>query len=135
MDGKKHAGFTAGEPWLAVNPNYKEINVEHAIQDENSIFYYYKKLIELRKNNEIIVYGSYDLILENNPSIFAYVRTYGAEKLLVIANFTADESVFKLPEDISYSEVELLIHNYDAESESIDNITLRPYEAMVFKLK
>ncbi|CAM3824072.1 glucohydrolase [Bacillus luti] len=134
-DGKKHAGFTAGEPWLAVNPNYKEINVEHAIQDENSIFYYYKKLIELRKNNEIIVYGSYDLILENNPSIFAYVRTYGAEKLLVIANFTADESVFKLPEDISYSEVELLIHNYDAESESIDNITLRPYEAMVFKLK
>ncbi|WP_149177360.1 alpha-glucosidase [Bacillus sp. SH5-2] len=134
-DGKKHAGFTTGEPWLAVNPNYKEINVEHAIQDENSIFYYYKKLIELRKNNEIIVYGSYDLILENNPSIFAYVRTYGAEKLLVIANFTADESVFKLPEDISYSEVELLIHNYDARSESIDNIILRPYEAMVFKLK
>ncbi|ARJ23582.1 glucohydrolase [Bacillus mycoides] len=134
-DDREHAGFTTGEPWIAVNPNYKEINVKQAIQDEESIFYYYKKLIELRKNNEIVVYGTYDLILENNPSIFAYVRTYGEEKLLVIANFTADECVFELPEDIIYSEAELLIHNYDVENVLIENITLRPYEAMVFKLK
>ncbi|EOP85018.1 oligo-1,6-glucosidase [Bacillus cereus HuB4-4] len=134
-DDQNHAGFTTGEPWITVNPNYKEINVKQAIQDEGSIFYYYKKLIELRKNNEIVVYGSYDLILENNPSVFAYVRTYGDEKLLVIANFTADESVFEMPEDISYSESELFIHNYDVEIGSIDNITLRPYEAIVFKLK
>ncbi len=134
-DDREHAGFTTGEPWIAVNPNYKEINVKQAIQDEESIFYYYKKLIELRKNNEIVVYGTYDLILENNPSIFAYVRTYGEEKLLVIANFTADECVFELPEDIIYSELELLIYNYDVENVSIENITLRPYEAMVFKLK
>ena len=73
-----------GEPWITVNPNYKEINVKQAIQDEGSIFYYYKKLIELRKNNEIVVYGSYDLILENNPSIFAYVRTYGDENYLLL---------------------------------------------------
>ena len=134
-DDREHAGFTTGEPWIAVNPNYKEINVKQAIQDEESIFYYYKKLIELRKNNEIVVYGTYDLILENNPSIFAYVRTYEEEKLLVIANFTADECVFELPEDIIYSEAELLIHNYDVENVLIENITLRPYEAMVFKLK
>lgn len=134
-DDREHAGFTTGEPWIAVNPNYKEINVEHTIKDENSIIYYYKKLIELRKNNEIIVYGSYDLILENSPFIFAYVRTYGEEKLLFIANFTAEECVFELPEDISYSESELLIHNYDVVRGSIDNITLRPYEAMVLKLK
>ncbi|WP_087944545.1 glycoside hydrolase family 13 protein [Bacillus mycoides] len=134
-DDREHAGFTTGEPWIAVNPNYKEINVKQAIQDEESIFYYYKKLIELRKNNEIVVYGTYELILENNPSIFAYVRTYGEEKLLVIANFTADECVFELPGDIVYSEAELLIHNYDVENVLIENITLRPYEAMVFKLK
>ncbi|HHT7235392.1 MULTISPECIES: glycoside hydrolase family 13 protein [Bacillus] len=134
-DDREHAGFTTGEPWIAVNPNYKEINVKHAIQDEESIFYYYKKLIELRKNNEIVVYGTYDLILENNPSIFAYVRTYGEEKLLVIANFTADECVFELPEDIVYSKLELLIHNYEVANGSIENITLRPYEAMVYKVK
>ncbi|MED1411446.1 alpha-glucosidase [Bacillus paramycoides] len=134
-DDREHAGFTMGKPWIAVNPNYKEINVKQAMRDEESIFYYYKKLIELRKNNEIVVYGAYNLILENNPSIFAYVRTYGEERLLVIANFTADECVFELPEDIIYSESELLIHNYDVESGSIDNITLRPYEAMVYKLK
>ncbi|MGG8380217.1 oligo-1,6-glucosidase [Bacillus sp. R-CC1] len=132
---QNHAGFTKGEPWITVNPNYKEINVKQAIQDEGSIFYYYKKLIELRKNNEIVVYGSYDLILDKDPSIFAYVRTYGDEKLLVIANFTADESVFEMPKDISYSESELFIHNYDVEIGSIDNIPLRPYEAIVFKLK
>ncbi|MEC2394385.1 alpha-amylase family glycosyl hydrolase, partial [Bacillus toyonensis] len=134
-DDQYHAGFTTGEPWITVNPNYKEINVKQAIQDEGSIFYYYKKLIELRKNNEIVVYGSYDLILDNSPSIFAYVRTYGEEKLLVIANFTADQCVFELPENIVYSESELLIHNYDSENGLMENVTLRPYEAMVYKLK
>ncbi|PEA52696.1 glucohydrolase [Bacillus pseudomycoides] len=134
-ENSEHAGFTTGKPWLQVNPNYKAINVEQALRDPQSIFYYYKKLIELRKKHEIIVYGTYDLILEEHPSIFAYVRTWKDEKLLVIANFTEESCVFELPEEITYSSSELFIHNYDVQSESIENIALQPYETRVYKLK
>ncbi|MGG2095684.1 alpha-glucosidase [Bacillus sp. S13(2024)] len=134
-EDSEHAGFTAGKPWMQVNPNYKEINAKQALHDSNSIFHYYKKLIELRKKYEIIVYGTYDLILEDHPSIFAYVRTWKGEKLLVIANFTEDSCVFELTEEIEYSNVELLIHNYDVQDETIENIILQPYETRVYKLK
>lgn len=131
----EYAGFTTGEPWIGLNPNYKEINVEQALQDSNSIFYYYKKLIELRKKHEIIVYGTYDLILEDHPSVFAYIRKWKDEELLVIANFTEDECVFKIPKEIAYNSSELLIHNYDVQDEIIESIDLRPYEARVYKLR
>ena len=131
----EYAGFTTGEPWIGLNPNYKEINVEQALQDSNSIFYYYKKLIELRKKHEIIVYGTYDLILEDHPSVFAYIRKWKDEELLVIANFTEDECVFKIPKEITYNSSELLIHNYDVQGEIIESIDLRPYEARVYKLR
>ncbi|ABS22950.1 MULTISPECIES: glycoside hydrolase family 13 protein [Bacillus cereus group] len=131
----KHAGFTTGEPWIRVNPNYKEINVEQALQDSESIFYYYKKLIELRKKHEIIVYGTYDLILENHPSIFAYVRTWKDEQLLVIANFTENECLFELPKEITYYLSELVIHNYDVQDGTLESFVLQPYEARVYKLK
>ncbi|PEY41491.1 glucohydrolase [Bacillus cereus] len=134
-DANEHAGFTAGEPWIGLNPNYKEINVEQALQDQESIFYYYKKLIELRKKHEMIVYGTYDLILEEHPSIFAYVRTWKDEKLLVIANFTENECVFKMPKEITYNSSELLIHNYDVQDQIIESIDLQPYEARVYKLR
>ncbi|MEY8347560.1 alpha-glucosidase [Bacillus cereus] len=134
-NANEHAGFTAGEPWIGLNPNYKEINVEQALQDRESIFYYYKKLIELRKKHEIIVYGTYDLIFEEHPSIFAYVRTWKDEKLLVIANFTENECVFKIPKEITYNSLELLIHNYDVQDQIIESIDLHPYEARVYKLR
>ncbi|CAG9610974.1 Oligo-1,6-glucosidase [Bacillus rhizoplanae] len=134
-EDSEHAGFTSGKPWVQVNPNYKEINAKQALHDSNSIFHYYKKLIELRKKHEIIVYGTYDLILEDHPSIFAYVRTWKDEKLLVIANFTEDSCVFELSEEIAYSNVDLLIHNYDVQDESIENIILQPYETRAYKLK
>ncbi|SFI56735.1 MULTISPECIES: alpha-glucosidase [unclassified Bacillus (in: firmicutes)] len=134
-EDSEHAGFTTGKPWLQVNPNYKDINAWQALRDPNSIFYHYKKLIELRKKHEIIVYGTYDLILEDHPSIFAYVRTWKDEKLVVIANFTEASCVFELPKEITYSNLELLIHNYDVQDESIENIVLQPYEARVYKLK
>lgn len=90
----KMQGFTSGQPWLKVNPNYKEINAESQLKDENSIFNYYKKLIKIRKSNSVVVYGKYNLILEENKEIFAYTRTLENEMLLVICNFTGNETEF-----------------------------------------
>jgi oligo-1,6-glucosidase len=134
-DATDNAGFTTGTPWLKVNPNYTTINVEQALKDENSVFHYYRKLIELRKKHEIVVYGKYDLILPEHPEIYAYTRTWGEEKWLVILNFTANRPTFHLPEDIRYQSKRLMISNYDvSEDEPIDTLSLRPYEARVYQL-
>ncbi|MNZ74487.1 Oligo-1,6-glucosidase [compost metagenome] len=133
-----NAGFTTGTPWLAVNPNYKEINVESALADEGSIFYYYKKLIELRKRHDVIVYGEYVLIDAENEQIYAYTRTLGKEQLLVILNFYEHPARFVLDrEKVSFDSntAELLISNYDVPAnQDIDQLILRPYEARVYKL-
>jgi oligo-1,6-glucosidase len=134
-DDSEHAGFTTGTPWIQVNPNYKEINAKIAMADPNSVFHYYKKLIQLRKEHDIIVYGTYDLILEDHPQIYAYTRTLGSEKLVIITNFSSDTPVFKLPEEITYLKKELLISNYEVDKrEDIREIQLKPWEARVYKL-
>ncbi|WP_143416053.1 alpha-glucosidase [Geobacillus sp. E263] len=135
-DDSENAGFTTGTPWIPVNPNYKEINVKEALADPNSVFHYYKKLIQLRKQHDIIVYGTYDLILEDDPYIYAYTRTLGNEKLIVITNFSEKTPVFRLPDDITYKTKELLISNYDVdETEELKEIRLRPWEARVYKIR
>ncbi|GMB08826.1 oligo-1,6-glucosidase [Thermolongibacillus altinsuensis] len=135
-DATENAGFTTGTPWINVNPNYREINVEQALKDENSIFHYYKKLIRLRKEHEIIVYGSYELILEDDEQIYAYMRRLNDEQLLVITNFSAETPTFVLPNHIQFTEKQLLISNYPVdENEGIETIVLKPYEARVYKLK
>jgi oligo-1,6-glucosidase len=135
-DDSENAGFTTGTPWIQVNPNYKEINVKAALADPNSVFHYYKKLIQLRKQHDIIVYGTYDLILEDDPYIYAYTRTLGNEKLIVITNFSEHTPVFRLPDDITYNTKELLISNYDVdEAEELKEIRLRPWEARVYKIR
>jgi oligo-1,6-glucosidase len=135
-DGSEHAGFTTGTPWIKVNPNYKEINVSNALADPNSVFYYYQKLIKLRKENPVIVYGSYDLILDSHEEIYAFTRTLDGERLLVILNFSKNSPVFELPEDITFSSTELLISNYNVDhTEHIHQITFRPYEARVYRLR
>jgi oligo-1,6-glucosidase/glucan 1,6-alpha-glucosidase len=134
-DDSKNAGFTTGEPWIKVNPNYKEINAKSQLNDENSIFNYYKKLIKIRKTNPIVVYGKYELILEENKEIFAYTRTLENEKLLVICNFTDNKTKFEFEEKIEFNSKELLISNYEVDvNGSINNIELRPYESRIYKL-
>jgi oligo-1,6-glucosidase len=134
-DDRKHAGFTTGAPWIKVNPNYKAINVERAIADRNSIFYYYQKLILLRQKNPVIVYGAYELILEDHEDIYAFTRTLQDERLLVILNFSRNTPFFRLPTHIAFSEKELLISNYPVDpNEDIRQLTLQPYEARVYRL-
>ena len=146
-DTSEHAGFTTGTPWINVNPNYKEINAAAALADPNSIFHYYKKLIQLRKDNLVIVYGTYDLILDSHKrstpqsgsvdeEIYAFTRTLEGERLVVILNFSRNSPVFDLPENITFSSTELLINNYNVEpGEDLRRLTLRPFEARVYRLR
>lgn len=132
---QNHGGFTSGTPWITVNSNYKEINAKKQLTDDDSIFHYYKQLIQLRKQHDIIVYGTYDLILADHNEIFAYTRTLDEEKLLIILNFSKENCLFELPKEIQFTDKELLISNYEVNSaDSIEKITLLPFEARVYKL-
>jgi trehalose-6-phosphate hydrolase len=132
-----NAGFTKGTPWINPADNYREINVEKALDDEDSIFYFYQKLIALRKQYDIITYGNYELILGEDEQIFAYIRNGADEKLLVINNFYGSETAFELPEDITFEgyHSEILLSNYEDSSKEFKRVLLRPYESIVYHLK
>ncbi|NLP53056.1 alpha,alpha-phosphotrehalase [Bacillus sp. RO1] len=134
---EENAGFTKGTPWIGVAKNYKEINAETALNDKDSVFYHYKKLIELRKNYDVITHGDFQLISGDHPQIFAYIRNSENEKLLVISNYYGKESAFVLPEDVDVDgyKSEVLLSNYDDSSSQYNEITLRPYESIVYHLK
>lgn len=135
-DGSDNAGFSSGKPWMKINPNYTDINVEQAQQDPDSIYHHYKKLIALRAENPVVVYGTYDLLLPDDESIYAYTRTLDNEKLLVISNLTSKEVLFDLPDGLEYTSSELLLNNYGTlPEERIDTIALRPYESRVYLLE
>ena len=136
-DDSEHAGFTTGTPWIREANNYKEINAKAALQDKNSIFYHYQKLNHLRKEFDIIVHGSYQLILANHDAIFAYIREYKDEKLLVINNFYSKETLFTLPKEYNFSEYSsrILLSNYQDSSNEFQEILLRPYESVVYYLQ
>ncbi|TFB14622.1 alpha-glucosidase [Filobacillus milosensis] len=120
-----NGGFTSGEPWIAVNPNYREINADAALEDTDSIFYYYQKLIELRKSEDIITDGDFRLLHRNHPEVFAYERVHGVAQLVIYCNFSSNEHRFDRPHG------EVLIQNYDGLA-SGDELVLRPWEAVVF---
>lgn len=136
-DSSQNAGFTSPEvkTWIKVNPRYKEINVKSQINDQNSIFNYYRKLINIRKENDIVVYGKYNLILEDDKEIYAYTRTLDDKKLLIICNFTSNRPTFCLPENIKYSSFKKVISNYDTNNDGIEKIKLNSYECRVYMLQ
>lgn len=131
-----NAGFTTGTPWINVAANYPEINAEKALKDTNSVFYHYQKLIQLRKQYDIITDGDYELILADHPDIFAYVRNGENEKLLVVNNYYGKETTFELPEEVDTAgyKSEILLSNYEGSGSDIHEVTLRPYESIVYHL-
>ena len=129
-DDSAYAGFSTANPWIMVNPNYTKINAKDHVNREDSVFKYYQKLIKLRHESELIVYGTYDLILDDDKDIYAYIRTLGDEKLIVYCNFSENTREVELPEEFTNGKV--LISNY-IDAKVNHKITLRPYEAIVIQ--
>ena len=129
-DDSAYAGFSTANPWIMVNPNYTKINAKDQVNREDSVFKYYQKLIKLRHESELIVYGTYDLILDDDKDIYAYIRTLGDEKLIVYCNFSENTREVELPEEFTNGKV--LISNY-SDAKVNHKITLRPYEAIVIQ--
>ena len=134
-DDSLNAGFTKGNPWINVNPNYKQINVKKSVEDKDSIFHYYKSLIKLRHESETIVYGDVELIYPENENIFAYRRNLNDENIIIVLNFYENNVNFKIPESLQERELEVLLSNYNDKIIENNNIKLRPYEAIVYKVE
>lgn len=123
-----NAGFSEGTPWIGMNPNYTEINVDRQLSDELSILNYYKAMIRLRKENDAFVYGDYDLVLAEDAQVYAYTRTHENTRFLVVANLTAEAaSIESLYETVKDAQV--VLANSDSES-----LELAPFEARIYKL-
>lgn len=131
-DDSANAGFSGADatPWIMVNPNYTKINAKGQVSREDSVFKYYQKLIRLRHESDLIVYGTYDLILDDDKDIYAYIRTLGDEKLIVYCNFSENTREVELPEE--FTDGKILISNYN-DAKVSEKITLRPYEAIVIQ--
>lgn len=128
----ENAGFTTGNPWLGMNPNYTDINVEAQLKDPDSILHFYKKMIEMKKAHEVFTYGRYDLVLEDHDQIYAYTRTLGDKQAIVISNLSGEPASFEFggfPLETS----KLLLNNYEVEEHGhATEFTLKPYETRVY---
>ena len=132
-DSASNAGFTTGTPWIKVNPNYKTINEAEEEKNVNSCLNYFRKLTELRKNNVALVYGKYTLLDKDNEKIYAYTREDNEEKFMIVLNFSDSTATAAVPVDANAKAV-LFNYNEAPAMANKDSITLRPYEAVVYKL-
>lgn len=130
-NASKNAGFTGGNPWFYVNPRYKEINVENALADKDSIYHYYKELIRLRHEEDILTEGTFEMILLEDEFIFAYFRKIKEKKWLIVANFSEEEQAFYIPDIEKDNEVKIILSNYENSKVSKK---LKPFEAYIAEI-
>ncbi|MFC0472053.1 alpha-glucosidase [Halalkalibacter kiskunsagensis] len=135
-DDTDQAGFTTGTPWIKVNPNYKDINVKQALADPDSVFYYYKKLISIRKENPVMIYGDYKDFSEKDENLYVYTRSYEGITWLVILNHSDEKQVLSLGKGLDVAGKKLIIANYEdvTGEESIQRTALRPHEARIYQI-
>jgi glycosidase len=128
-DTTTQAGFTKAKPWLAVNENYKKLNVQEQETNPNSVLNYFRSMAALRKNNLVLTYGVFEIVDEKNEDIFAYTRELGNEQLLVVLNFSAKPAI--LNTTIETNKENILITNY---VQPCQNNVYQPYAAVIYKL-
>ncbi|EMA13137.1 glycoside hydrolase family 13 protein [Haloarcula marismortui] len=135
-DDSKNAGFTDGDPWIQVNPNYREINAADQQADVDSVYSYYQRLIQLRADRDVLVYGDYTDLLPDHETVFAFTRSLsadsGTERILVVLHFDDATETLDLP--VEYADATLLEGNYDCDDTDPGTVTLAPYEARVYEL-
>jgi len=131
-NAEKNAGFTTGEPWIPVGNSYESINAEAALKNEDSIFYHYKNLINLRKEYDVISHGSVQMILEEHNKVFGFTRSYENEMLVVLNNFYGEDTEVILEDELLQGNSRILISNYKESMELGKNISLRPYESVAY---
>lgn len=131
-DNSDNAGFTTGKPWKKVNPNYKDINVIAEDKNPNSILNHFRKMVEIRKESKVLVYGKYEILQKEHPTIYAFTRTLNDQEVLIILNFSEKNSEINLSEATKISGI--LINNYETFNVKGETLTLEPYQAIVVKL-
>ena len=136
-DNSTHAGFTSGQPWIGLNPNYnKGINVQAQEEDTESVLQYFRRMVDLRKTHLPLVYGNYQLQLEENEEVYAYTRTLGEESFLILLSFST-ESTLAVIDELSCKELRLMISNMPDQAEVVKTdlrFEIRPYQSLVYKL-
>lgn len=134
-DDSPNAGFTEGKPWIGVNPNYRDINVASALSEPDSIFWHYKKLVALRKQYPVLVYGDFQQILAEHPQIFAWLRTLGDEQVLVMNNFSGHSLSLEIPESMQTWQGDCLISSYAPRDSLAASLELQPYESFALLIR
>jgi oligo-1,6-glucosidase len=132
-DGSRHAGFTTGTPWMAVNPNHDQINADKELADPHSVYHHYRRLIALRHTEPVVVHGDFTMLLPDHKQVYAFTRRLDAVELLVLGNFSGDIVTIDLPDGEAWAAQELLVANYPPAPRPSAPITLRPWEVRVHR--